>query len=105
MEKAANISKKDRFFMCSPDHFKVSYVINPWMQGNVGRTISETAIKQWNDFHRIISSVADVELIDPASGLPDMVFTANSGLVLENDVVLSHFAYHQRQPEEPLFKK
>jgi lysine-ketoglutarate reductase/saccharopine dehydrogenase-like protein (TIGR00300 family) len=75
------------------------------MQGNVGRTIPDVAQKQWEDFYRIISSRADVELIDPAPGLPDMVFTANSGLILDNDVVLSHFAYHQRQPEEPLSKQ
>ncbi|MFQ5431869.1 MAG: TIGR00300 family protein [Nitrospinota bacterium] len=91
--------------MCRPDHFMVRYVINPWMQGNVGRTDGKKAKRQWNDLYKIVSSRAEVELIDPAPGMPDMVFTANSGLVLDNDVILSHFAYHQRQPEEPLFKR
>ena len=105
MKESAHSSKREKFFMCRPDHFKVSYVINPWMQGNVGRTDSEAATRQWDDLYKIVSSRADVELIDPAPGMPDMVFTANSGLVLDKDLILSHFTYHQRQPEEPLFKR
>ena len=105
MKNSANSSKREKFFMCRPDYFMVSYVINPWMQGNVGRTDRETAKRQWNDLYEIVSSKAEVELIDPAPEMPDMVFTANSGLILDKDVILSHFAYHQRQPEEPLFKR
>ncbi len=95
----------DRFFMCRPDFFEVSYVINPWMEGNVGRTKTDLAKKEWEALYKIVASKAEVELIDPAKGLPDMVFTANAGLELDNDVILSHFAYYQRQPEESYFKK
>ncbi|MGZ5819592.1 MAG: dimethylarginine dimethylaminohydrolase family protein, partial [Burkholderiaceae bacterium] len=52
---------------------------------------------------QMISEVAKVECITPAKGVPDMVFTANAGLVLGNKFVLSHFLHAQRQAEEPYF--
>jgi lysine-ketoglutarate reductase/saccharopine dehydrogenase-like protein (TIGR00300 family) len=36
--------------------------------------------------------------------VPDMVFTANAGLVLGDQVVLSRFYHKERQGEEPFFK-
>jgi lysine-ketoglutarate reductase/saccharopine dehydrogenase-like protein (TIGR00300 family) len=97
--------KKPRFLMCRPDHFSVEYVINPWMDGNVGRTSAQTAMEQWKALHEIVSSLADVELINQGEGLPDMVFTANGGLALGESFILSHFARSQRQPEEPHYRK
>ncbi len=58
----------DRFFMCRPDFFEVSYVINPWMEGNVGRTKTDLAKKEWDALYKIVASKAKVELIDPACG-------------------------------------
>jgi len=39
------------------------------------------------------------------TGWPDMVFTANAGLVLGDTVVLSRFFHKERQGEEPFFKQ
>ncbi len=94
-----------RFLMCRPDYFGVNYVINPWMKGNVGRTASTSAREQWEALRRIVGSISKVELVEPQRGLPDMVFTANAGLLIGNDVVISHFAYRERQPEEKHFKQ
>ncbi|MDH5509959.1 MAG: TIGR00300 family protein [Nitrospinota bacterium] len=95
----------ERFFMCLPDHFNVEYVINPWMEGNIGKADPAKAMDQWAMLHQLISDRAQVELIKSAPGLPDMVFTANAGLILGQDVILSHFAHPERQAEEPLFRK
>lgn len=95
----------DRFLMCAPDHFEVAYVINPWMEGNVARGDNETAARQWHALARMIGKVAQVERVAAASGVPDMVFTANAGLVMENRFVLSRFRHEQRQAEEPHFAK
>ncbi len=72
-----------RFLMCEPRFFEVCYVINPWMEGNQGKVNSDLAKQQWNNLHGIVSRLASVELIEPIAGLPDMVFTANAGLVPE----------------------
>lgn len=91
--------------MCPPDYYDVDYVINPWMEGNVHRSSRERAAEQWEKLYNIITQYATVELIKPQPGLPDMVFTANAGLVLGDKVVLSRFYHPERQPEEPFFKQ
>jgi len=93
--------------MCSPDHYEVDYVINPWMEGNVHRSSLERAVEQWQGLYHLIKdhSHAIVDLVKPQPGWPDMVFTANAGLVLGNTVVLSRFYHKERQGEEPFFKE
>lgn len=93
-----------RFLMCSPHHYDVDYVINPWMEGNVHRSSKERAQGQWQNLYQIIASRAEVELIKPQPGWPDLVFTANAGLILGDQVVLSRFLHPERQGEEPFFK-
>lgn len=95
----------DRFLMCAPKHFEVAYVINPWMEGNVAHGDNKFAMRQWNALARAIGKVARTECIAAQAGVPDMVFTANAGLVLENKVVLSRFRHAERQLEEPHFAK
>jgi len=95
----------DRFLMCPPNHFGVNYVINPWMEGNIGRVNRREAVSQWDNLRYVLSSVANIEMAPPAPGLPDMVFTANAGLALDNEVVISRFSTIERQPEEELFRR
>jgi lysine-ketoglutarate reductase/saccharopine dehydrogenase-like protein (TIGR00300 family) len=93
-----------RFLMCSPHHYEVDYVINPWMEGNIHRSSREAAQKQWEGLYQVISTHAAVDLVKPQQGWPDMVFTANAGLILGDQVVLSRFLHKERQGEEPHFK-
>jgi N-dimethylarginine dimethylaminohydrolase len=93
-----------RFLMCSPDHYDVDYVINPWMEGNIHKSSRDRAVEQWQKLHNVIQQHATVNLVKPQKGIPDMVFTANAGLVLGKTVVLSRFFHKERQGEEPFFK-
>ncbi len=93
-----------RFLMCAPDHYHVDYVINPWMEGNIGKATYDRAVDQWEKLHHLIKDHAIVDLINPEKGVPDLVFTANAGLVLGKKVVLSRFFHKERQGEEPYFK-
>ena len=90
--------------MCSPQHYDVDYVINPWMEGNIHKSSRDRAAEQWDKLHFILKNLATVDLIEPHQGVPDMVFTANAGLVLGDNVVLSRFYHKERQGEEPFFK-
>lgn len=94
-----------RFLMCAPEHYDVDYVINPWMEGNIRKSSRQKAVEQWEKLHHVIKEHAIVELVKPELGWPDMVFTANAGLVLGKNVVLSRFFHPERQGEEPHFKK
>lgn len=94
-----------QILMCAPHHYDVDYVINPWMEGNIHRSSRERAEEQWNQLYQRLKTYADVTLVEPQPGWPDMVFTANAGLVLGNTVVLSRFFHPERQGEEPYFQQ
>jgi len=91
--------------MCAPDHYDVDYVINPWMEGNIHKSSRDRAVEQWQKLYHVLKEHAIVDLVPPQKGWPDMVFTANAGLVLGNSVVLSRFLHKERQGEEPYFQQ
>ena len=94
-----------RILMCTPDHYDVDYVINPWMEGNIHKSSRDRAVEQWNKLYNVIKDHAIVDLVAPEKGWPDMVFSANAGLVLGENVVLSRFLHKERQGEEPYFQQ
>ncbi len=93
-----------QYLMCAPTHYDVDYVINPWMVGNIHRSSKDRATSQWQTLYEHLSHRAEVKLVNPAQGWPDMVFTANAGLILGQTVVLSRFYHPERQGEQPHFK-
>jgi lysine-ketoglutarate reductase/saccharopine dehydrogenase-like protein (TIGR00300 family) len=99
------MTAKVRFLICSPDYFEVDYVINPWMEGNVHKASHAIAATQWDALRRLLEEETDVERIASQPGLPDMVFTANAGVVVGQKCVLSRFLPRERRGEEPHFKK
>ena len=86
--------------MCPPTHFGVVYEINPWM--HVASAVDpRRATDQWEALRATYRDLgAEVVLADPVPGLPDMVFTANAGVVWGDRVVLSRFRHPERQGEE-----
>lgn len=93
------------FLMCPPTLYDVKYVINPWMAGNVNRSSRQRATEQWSALHGALAQIADVQLVEPQPGSPDMVFTANAGLVFDGIVALSSFFHPERQDEETHFRR
>jgi N-dimethylarginine dimethylaminohydrolase len=93
------------FLMCPPTLYDVNYVINPWMAGNLHASSRLRAAEQWQCLYVAVSRVANVELIEPEPGSPDMVFTANAGLERAGIVAISSFFYPERQGEEPHFRR
>jgi ornithine--oxo-acid transaminase len=93
------------FLMCSPKLYDVNYVINPWMAGNVSRASRQQAAAQWERLRCALNQAAQVMLVEPQPGWPDMVFTANAGLVRNGVVAISRFLHPERQGEESHFRK
>ncbi|HXZ98863.1 MAG TPA: arginine deiminase-related protein [Candidatus Binatia bacterium] len=86
--------------MCPPTHYGVEYEINPWMHVEVG-VDRDRAQRQWDGLRAAYRSLGvEVVTADPVPGLPDMVFTANAGVVRDDRVVLSRFRHRERQAEE-----
>lgn len=92
------------FLMCPPRLYDVNYVINPWMAGNIHTSSRQLAQEQWQRLYEAIAQLAEVALVEPHAGLPDMVFTANAGLERNGSVVLSSFFHRERQGEERYFR-
>lgn len=89
--------------MCSPDFFQVQYSINPWMIDNAGKVNFPEAKRQWQDLYTLLQRFSKISLVVPQPEVPDLVFTANAGLILGNNFIPSNFRYEERRPEEPIF--
>jgi N-dimethylarginine dimethylaminohydrolase len=97
-----------RYLMVGPDHFRIDYSINPFMdledQPDPVRTRA-----QWVALVAAIEAAGgSVEVLPQLPAAPDMVYAMNLGLALEDDgadgtaeVVLSHMRYPQRRVETP----
>lgn len=99
------MSHAPRILMCPPDYYGIEYEINPWMDRNVGSDPAESG-GQWRALHQTLVDLGvTVDLLEPVPGLPDLVFTANAGLVYRNTFVSSQFRYGVRQGETPHFDR
>ncbi len=91
------------YLMCRPEFFAVTYAINPWMNPAEGAD-SAKAVQQWENLRRAYEDLGHtVSVIDPLDGLPDMVFAANGGLVVDGRAYGARFAHAERVPEGPAY--
>nr|WP_233201808.1 dimethylargininase [Cryobacterium sp. Y11] len=89
--------------MCKPQYFTVVYRINPWMDPALP-TDTSLAVAQWQTLYDTYVGLGyDVQLIEPVDGLPDMVYAANGGFVIDNQAYGAKFAHVERQPEGPAY--
>jgi N-dimethylarginine dimethylaminohydrolase len=91
--------------LCPPDYYGIEYEINPWMHKERGADPA-AARAQWRQLYETLLRLgADIELIGPRPGLPDMVFTANAGLVVGGRAIVSNFRHKERQGEAEHFAR
>jgi N-dimethylarginine dimethylaminohydrolase len=88
-----------RLLTCPPTFFGVAYRINPWMDPSRPAD-PERATAQWERMVETYRQAGhEVTVADAVPGLPDMVFTANAGVVHGGRVLLARFRYPERAPE------
>lgn len=87
------------YVMCAPDFFAVEYAINPWMDPavHIDRAVASAQWEDLRDTYRRLGH--SVEVVQSVAGLPDMVYAANGGLVINGRAVVARFKYPQRRPE------
>ena len=90
--------------MCRPDYFSVDYEINDWMSRENQPSKILSMIPWWRLFGIYNTFGYNVRLIEEVEGLPDMVFTANAGLVYKNKFIPSNFYHAERRGEREHFK-
>jgi N-dimethylarginine dimethylaminohydrolase len=87
------------YLMCPPEHFAVTYAINPWMRPDQP-TDAATAMRQWARLRQVYLNLGhEVRTIEPVPGLPDMVFAANGATVVGGRVLGVRFRYPERAGE------
>ena len=96
--------------MCRPTFFDVKHhMLNAHMEMKIS-VKKNLALSQWENAYKVLlENNVKVELLEPDPDLPDMVFTANAGIVHGNKAVVSSFRAIPRQPETqyhiPFFKE
>ncbi|MBE7211362.1 MAG: amidinotransferase [Gluconacetobacter diazotrophicus] len=96
------------FLLVDPAHFTVSYRINPWMEPDAWAANADAnRAAARRSFEALAGALRDagaaLEIVPGAEGLPDMVFPANAGVVLDGRVVVARFAHPERAGEEERF--
>jgi N-dimethylarginine dimethylaminohydrolase len=91
--------------MSPPTYYGIEYEINPWMSRSQ-QSNRKQAQQQWEALRRLLLEQlsAKVHLVKPQPKLPDMVFTANAGVVWKNKFISSNFRYDVRRGESPHFE-
>ena len=93
-----------RILMCPPDHYGIEYEINPWMNRSLG-AVRTVAFLQWTKLRETLEFLgAQIEQLEPRAGLPDLVFTANAGLMFKKLFLSSRFKHEVRAKESPVFE-
>jgi N-dimethylarginine dimethylaminohydrolase len=99
------MDRTPRILMCPPDFYGIEYEINPWMNRQVASDSAESH-RQWRALHDTLRELGvRIERVDPVPGLPDLVFTANAGLVFHRTFISSRFRFGVRQGETPHFDR
>jgi N-dimethylarginine dimethylaminohydrolase len=89
--------------MCEPTYFDVRYSINPWMDP-AKPTATEVGLAQWKWLHDLFAELGhEVAVLEPRTGLPDMVFAANGALVIDGKVLVARFRHHYRAGESAAY--
>jgi len=95
-----------RLLVCPPDYFQIDYEINPWMR-RANAVDPARAVGQWHALMHVLTHDvgAGLERMRPVENLPDMVFTANAGIVVGRRALVSRFRHLERQREEVYFEQ
>jgi N-dimethylarginine dimethylaminohydrolase len=87
--------------MCRPDNFDVFYEINPWMHAEVKPDTEKAMIQFEGLVKALLAAGAELDFQPSVPGLPDLVFTANAGIVNGSQFVPAAFRHPERQGETP----
>lgn len=91
--------------LCPPDHYGIEYEINPWMHRGQ-QAVPALARAQWRALLETLQALGcQISLIAAQPKLPDMVFTANAGLVAGKKFIRSNFRFSERRGEEKHFEQ
>jgi N-dimethylarginine dimethylaminohydrolase len=94
-----------RYAMTPPTHFAVEYAINPWMDTSTA-VDTDRAVAQWESLRQTYLDLGHtVDVVEPVTGLPDMVYAANGGLIVGGRAVVARFKHAERAAEATAYAR
>lgn len=104
-EAPVRMPRARRYAMTPPDFFAVEYAINPWM--DVGTPVdADLARAQWDALRETYLRLGHhVDLVEPAPGLPDMVYAANGGFIARGIAIVARFRFAERAGESRAYSE
>lgn len=102
------MSAQPTYLMTDAANYDVAYQINPWMRPEVWDADPAANRRAAVDASQALrtaleDSGAVVHAMGGVDGLPDLVFPANAGIVLNGKALVARFRHAERQGEEPHF--
>jgi N-dimethylarginine dimethylaminohydrolase len=102
---SATMPVQRHYLMCPPTYFAVRYSINPWMHPAQPVDVL-AAIGQWQHLHDALVGLGHrIDLMAADPDLPDMVFTANGGIVIGDRALVPRFRHAERDGESVHFAR
>ncbi len=91
------------YLMIEPTFFDIEYSTNPPTDPQ-RPTSAKLVLDQWAWLRKLYLDLGhQVELIDPRSGLPDMVFASNAAMVVNGQVLVARFRHAHRATESAVY--
>lgn len=99
----ASLRWGQRYAMVHPQHFRIDYAINPYMD-TADQPILERALRQWEGLRSEIERLGGtVDVLEQRADSPDMVYAMNLGLAITDEsakrVTVSHMRFAERRLE------
>lgn len=93
------------YAMTPPAFFAVEYAINPWMDTTTPVDVG-LAQAQWENLRATYLRLGHhVDVVEPAAGLPDMVYAANGGFIAQDVAVVARFRFAERAGESRAYAR
>lgn len=88
-----------RVLLCPPINYDIEYEINPWMhvENKVDKSHVQKEYDELKSTYRLLQ--AEIHEIEQDPALPDMVYTANFGVVDNNRFIPSNYKFAVRKKE------
>lgn len=107
------LSRVKKILMCPPKYFKIEFKINPYMDPSDQKkqVDSKKAWEQWNNLYNTLKDMGiEIELLEPQKGVPDLVFPADCGEIINpkispKTVLLANFKFPERKREEKYYEE
>ena len=88
-----------KILLCPPVYYDIEYSINPWMHIEE-KVNKKDVLSEYKELKKLYDKLQiPYDELTPTNGLPDQVYTTDTGVPVGKIFIKSNFRYGQRKPE------